>query len=78
LYRAVDQDGQVLDILMQKRRNTKAAVRRFKPIGHARLFLSVHGTMRDLFAISRHLLRAKHYRTFRAQAFDLYEQVICA
>ena len=106
-YRAVDQDGQVLDILVQKRRNTKAAVRffrrllkqqgqtprrlvadklrsyhpahrqvmpgavhdtrqyasnraelsheptrqrerrmrRFKSIGHAQLFLSVHGTM---------------------------------
>ena len=27
LYRAVDQDGQVLDILVQTRRNTNAAVR---------------------------------------------------
>ena len=133
LYRAVDQDGQVLDILVQTRRNTKAAarffrrllkqqgqaprrlvtnklrryrpahrdvmpdtvhdtnqyannraelsheptrqrerrMRRFKSIGHAQLFLSVHGTMQNLFAISRHLLRAKHYRTFRAGAFDL-------
>ena len=140
LYRAVDQDGQVLDILVQTRRNTKAAarffrrllkqqgqaprrlvtnklrryrpahrdvmpdtvhdtnqyannraelsheptrqrerrMRRFKSIGHAQLFLSVHGTMQNLFAISRHLLRAKHYRTFRAGAFDLYQQVTCA
>ena len=140
LYRAVDQDGQVLDILVQTRRNTKAAarffrrllkqqgqaprrlvtnklrryrpahrdvmpdtvhdtnqyannraelsheptrqrerrMRRFKSIGHAQLFLSVHDTMQNLFAISRHLLRAKHYRTFRAGAFDLYQQVTCA
>ena len=27
LYRAVDQDGQVLDVLVQSRRNTKAATR---------------------------------------------------
>jgi transposase-like protein len=39
---------------------------------------SVHGTMQNLFAIPRHLLRAKHYRTFRAGAFALYEQVACA
>jgi putative transposase len=30
LYRAVDQDGQVLEILVQTRRNTKAAVRFFR------------------------------------------------
>ena len=140
LNRAVDQDGQVLDILVQTRRNTKAAtrffrrllkqqgqaprrlmtdklrsyapahrevmpgtvhdtrqyannraelsheptrqrerrMRRFKSIGHAQLFLSVHGTIQNLFAILRHLLEAKHYRTFRAGAFDLYERVTCA
>lgn len=140
LYRAVDQDGQVLDILMQTRRNTKAAsrffrrllkqqgqaprrlitdklrsyrpahravmpgtihdtnqyannraelsheptrqrerrMRRFKSIGHAQRFLAVHGTMQNLFAIPRHLLRAEHYRKFRAEAFDPYEQVTCA
>ena len=140
LYRAVDQDGQVLDILLQTRRNAKAAarffrrllkqqsqvprrlvtdklrsycpahravmpdtlhdtrqyannraelsheptrqrerrMRRFKSIGQAQRFLSVHGTMQNLFAIPRHLLRAKHYRQFRAGAFDLYKQVTCA
>jgi putative transposase len=98
LYRAVDQDAQVLDILIQNRRNTKAAarffrrllkqqghaprrlrrMRRFKSIGQAQLFLSVHGTIQNLFAIPRHLLRAKHYRTFRAGAFNQYEQLTCA
>lgn len=140
LYRAVDQDGQVLDILVQTRRNTKAAtrffrrplkqqgqtprrlvtdkprsyrpahravmpgtmhdtsqyannraelsheptrqrerrMRQFKSIGHAQRFLAVHGTMQNLFAIPRHLLGAKHYRIFRAAAFDLFEQVTCA
>jgi putative transposase len=140
LYRAVDQDGQVLDILVQTLRNTKAAarffrrllkqqgqaprrlmsdklrsyapahrevmpgtihdtrqhannraelsheptrqrerrMRRFESSGHAQLFLSVHGAIQNLFAIPRHLLRAKHHRAFRAGAFDLYEQVTCA
>jgi len=78
LYRAVDQDGQVLDILMQKRRNTKAAVRRFKSMRHTQLFLSIHGTIQNLFVIPRHLLRARHYRTFRAGAFDPFEQVTFA
>lgn len=140
LYRAVDQDGQVLDILVQTRRDTKATarffrrllkqqgqaprrlttdkprsyssahrevvpssvhdtshyandraelsheptrqrerrMRRFKSIGQAQLFLSVHGTMRNLFGIRRHLLKAQHYRTFRTNAFDLYQQATCA
>lgn len=140
LYRAVDQEGQVLDILVQKRRNTCAAtrffrrllkqqgqaprrlitdklrsyrpahrevmpdtlhdtsqyannraelsheptrqrerrMRRFKSIGHAQHFLSVHGTMQNLFAIARHLLSAKHYRTFRTRAYIEYAQVTCA
>jgi putative transposase len=140
LYRAVDQDGQVLDILVQTRRNRKAAarffrrllkqqgraprrlmtdklrsyapahrevmpdtihdtrqyannrakvsheptrlqerkMRRFKSIGHAQHFLSVHGAMENLFVIPRHLLRAKYYRAFRTNAYDLYQLVTCA
>ena len=34
-----------------------------------------HGTMKNLFGISRHLMRAKHYRLFRTEAFDMYQQV---
>jgi transposase-like protein len=59
-------------------RQRERRMRRFKSIRHAQLFLSVHGTIQNLFAIPRHLLRAKHYRTFRSGAFDIYEQVTCA
>ena len=59
-------------------RQRERRMRRFKSIGHAQLFLAVHGTMQNLFAIPRHLFRAKHYRAFRARAFDRYEQVTCA
>jgi len=140
LYRAVDQDGQVLKILVQTRQNKSAAarffrrllkqqgqvprrlitdkqpsyrpahcevmpdtihdtsqyadnraevshepprqrerrMRRFKSIGHAQRFLAVHGALQNLFVVPRHLMRAKHYRTFRTRAFIQYEQVTCA
>ena len=44
----------------------------------AQRFLTVHGTMKNLFAIPRHLMRARHYRRFRTEAFDMYQQVTCA
>ena len=140
LFRAVDRDGQVLDVLVRKRRNKAAAarffrrllkqqcraprrlvtdklrsyaaahrevmpntlhdtsqyannraelsheptrqrertMRGFKSMGQAQRFLAVHGTMRNLFAIPRHLMRAKHYRLLRTEAFDMYQQVTCA
>ena len=139
LFRAVDQDGQILDVLVQKRRNKVAAVRffrrllkqqcraprplftdklrshaaahrevmpdtlhdtsqyannraelsheptrqrertmrGFKSMGQSQQFLAVHGTMRNLFAIPRQLMRAKHCRLLRTEAFDMYQQVTC-
>jgi transposase-like protein len=59
-------------------RQRERRMRRFKSIGHAQHFLSVHGTMQNLFAIARHLLSAKHYRTFRTRAYIEYAQVTCA
>ncbi len=35
-------------------------MRRFKSVGHPQLFLSVHGPVRNLFGVGRHLLRAAH------------------
>ena len=140
LFRAVDRDGQILDVLVQKRRNKAAAarffrrllkqqcraprrivtdklrsyaaahrqvmpntfhgtsryannraelsheptrqrertMRGFKSMGQAQRFLTVHGTMKNLFAIPRHLMRARHYRLLRTEAFDMYRQVTCA
>ena len=119
LWRAVDEDGDVLDILVQSRRNRRAAarffrkllkrqrcvprrlitdklrsyqaacrtvmpsvdhctdqyannraevshqptrqrerqMRRFKSAAHVQRFASVHGVLRNLFAVGRHLLR---------------------
>ena len=140
LWRAVDQDGDLLDILVQSRRDRRAAVRflrnvlkgqgrlprrlitdklrsysaahrtvmpsvphstrqyennraevshqptrqrerqmrRFKSVGHAQHFLSVHGLVQHLFRTGRHLLRAVHHRCLRAPAFGVWHEVTCA
>ena len=140
LWRAVDQDGDVIDILLQPRRDRRAAerffrkllkgqgraprrlitdklrsysaahgsvmpcvvhssrqyannraevshqptrqrerqMRRFKSTAHARRFLSVHGIVRNLFRVGRHLLRAVHHRLLRTHFFLVWDEVTCA
>ena len=140
LWRAVDQDGDVIDILVQARRDRQAAtrffrkllkgqgrapcrlvtdklrsysaahrtvmpsivhsthqyennraevshqptrqredqMRRFKSVGHAQRFLSVHGSVHNLFRVGRHLLRSTHHRLLRTRAFVEWDAVTCA
>ena len=140
LWRAVDQDGDVIDILVQSRRDRRAAarffrkllkgqgreprrlitdklrsyaaahrtvmpsvihstrqyennraevshqptrqrerqMRRFKSAAHAQRFLSVHGLVRNLFRVGRHLLRAAHHRLLRTRSFRVWDAVTCA
>ena len=59
-------------------RQRERTMRGFKSMGQAQRFLTVHGTMKNLFGNSRHLLRAKHYRLFRTEAFNMFQQVTCA
>ncbi len=139
LWRAVDQDGDTIDILVQKRRNKRAAkrffrkllkgqcvsprelitdklrsysaahrelipsvvhstqqytnnraevsheptrqrerqMRRFKSVGQAQRFLTVHGVIGNHFRLGRHLLRAVHYREFRSRAFADWQKATC-
>ena len=131
LWRTVDQDGDVIDILVQRHRNARAAkrlfrkllkgegsapwqlvtdklksygaahrmtmrsvnhttaryennraevshqptrqrerqMRRFKSVGQAQRFLSVHGVILNLFRFSRHRMRSENYRLLRARSF---------
>jgi putative transposase len=140
LWRAVDQDGDTIDILVQKRRNKAAAkrffrkllksqhrppwrmitdklksysaahrevmpsvahsteqyennraevsheptrqrerqMRRFKSMGQAQRFLTVHGAVGNLFRLGRHLIRATHYREYRAKALSEWQRVTYA
>jgi len=140
LWRAVDQDGDVIDILLQPRRDRRAAarffrkllrgqgrvprrlitdklrsysaahgrvmpsvvhstqqhennraelshqptrqrerqMRRFKSTAHAQRFLSVHGLVRNLFRVGRHLLQAAHHRELRMRSFHAWDELTCA
>jgi len=97
LWRAVDQDGEVLDMMLSSvahcqgaRQNNRAEVshqstrqqerqmRRFKSPRQAQRFLSVHGPINNLFRLSRHLMKAAHYRMFRARTFATWRSVTCA
>jgi putative transposase len=140
LWRAVDQGGDTIDILMQRRRNTQAAVRFFRrllkgqgreprcvitdtlksygaahravmptiehintvyannraEVSHeptrqrerhmrefssstqAQRFLTLHELTQNLFRLGRHLMQAVHYRLLRTQAFQVWEEAVCA
>ena len=140
LWRAVDQDGDVIDILVQPRRDRRAAerffrrplwgqgceprvlitdklssygaarrstmpsvahdtsryannraelshqpsrqrerqMRRFKSASQAQRFLSVHGTIANLFRVGRHLMSSANHRLLRARSFSVWRQVTCA
>ena len=140
LWRAVDQDGDVIDILVQPRRDQRAAerffrrllrsqgqkpfriitdklrsypsavrevlrgvnhateryannrvevshqatrqreryMRRFKSVGQAQRFLSLHGVIQNLFRVGRHLLSAANYRWLRSRSFAIWKSVSAA
>jgi putative transposase len=140
LWRAVDQDGDTVEILVQRRRNKQAAVRffrrllkgqggeprwlvtdklrsydaahrtimptvphlnhiyannrsevsheptrqrerhmrRFSSSTQAQRFLTLHGLTQNLFRLGRHLMQAVNYRLLRTQAFQVWEESVCA
>ena len=140
LWRAVDQDGDTIDILVQPRRNKEAAARFFRrllkgqggeprwlmtdklssyaaaqraimptvehcnqiyannraEVSHqptrqreyhmrgfasstqAQRFLTLHGLTQNLFRLGRHLMQAVNYRLLRTQAFQVWQDAVCA
>ena len=140
LWRAVDQDGDTIDILVQRRRNQRAAerffrrllkgqggeprwlvtdklksydaahrtvmptvphindvyannraevsheptrqrerhMRRFSSSTQAQRFLTLYGLTQNLFRLDRHLMQAVNYRLLRTQAFQVWQDVVCA
>ena len=44
-------------------------MRRFKSVGQAQKFLSVHAVVSNLFNLGRHLVKAGHCRDLRVSAF---------
>ena len=75
LWRAVDQDGEAVDVFLQKCRDGKGAKRYFKRLlrshgDEPRKIVTAHAAVQNLFNLSRHLVRAQHYRDLRESAFD--------
>jgi len=140
LWRAVDAEGEVLDVLLQTKRNKRAALKlmrkllkktgfvpdklvtdelasygastrdlglanrhkrgrarnnraenshqptrrrerkmqRFKSMGSAQRFLSIHAAAYNTFNIQRHLVSAKTHRSLRAAAMEAWHQAVSA
>lgn len=72
LWRAVDQDGEVVDVYLQARRDGAAAKRFFKRLLRSHSgepILGTHAAVYILFNLGRHLVSANHYRNLRIGAF---------
>ena len=50
--------------------------RRFKSTSQAQRFLSAHAAVHNLFNLSRHLVRAEHYRNLRMSAFTEWSRAV--
>jgi putative transposase len=81
LWRAVDQDGDLIDILVQRRRDARAAKRFFRKLlrgqGSEPRWL-ITDKLRNLFNLSRHRLRAGNHRLLRGRAFAVWIAIVAA
>ena len=58
----------------QRERN----MRRFSSSTQAQRFLTLYGLTQCLFRLGRHLMQAVNYRLLRTQAFQVWQDVVCA
>ena len=65
------------EVSHQPTRQRERQMRRFKSVGHAQRFLSVHALVQNLFRVGRHVLRAVHHRLLRTRAFWVWREVTC-
>ena len=56
----------------QPTRRRERQMRHFKSPHHGQRFLSVHGSINNLFRVGRHFIGAVHYRLFRDRAFAIW------
>jgi putative transposase len=59
-------------------RQRERAMRRFRSSDQAQRFLTLHGLTQNLFRLGRHLMQAVNYRLLRTQAFQVWQDVVCA
>jgi transposase-like protein len=65
------------EVSHQPTRQQERQRRRFKSPEQAQRFLSVHGSINNLFRLGRHRIKAAHYQLFRDRAFALWREVTC-
>ena len=62
----------------QPTRMRERQMRRFKSPRQVQRFLSLHGVVRNLFCVARHLLRSTHHRLLRSRSFEVWRTVTAA
>jgi putative transposase len=60
----------------QPTRRRERKMQRFKSVGSAQRFLSVHGAVYNNFNVQRHLTSAKTHRAFRAAAMQTWHEAV--
>mgnify|MGYP006195954357 CR=1 FL=1 len=82
MWRAVAKEGEVLDLLVQKRRSKKAALKLLRKLlnsqGQAKRFASTHSAFYNTFNIQRHLVSRKTMRKYRNRAFAEWQAATAA
>ena len=66
------------DVSHQPTRQRERHMRRVTSPGQAQRFVSVHGLVRNLFRVGRHLVRAVHQRERRGRSFLIWDAVTIA
>ena len=51
-------------------------MRKFKSVRQAQRFLTAHAAVQNLFNLSRHVVRAEHYRNLRVSAFAEWSRAV--
>ena len=62
----------------QPTRQRERQMREFRSAAHVQRFVAVHGLVRNLFRVGRHLLPAAHHRLLRTRAFFTWNDATCA
>jgi putative transposase len=75
VHRTQQYENNRAEVSHQATRQRERQMRRFKSAAHAQRFLSVHGLVRNLFRVGRHLLRAAHHRMLRTRSFLVWHDV---
>ena len=66
------------EVSHQPTRQRERQMRRFKSARQAQLFLTIHGLIKNLFRVGRHLLSSANYRMLRDRSFRVWRQATCA